>query len=140
MCQIRDNTSQLSPQEIEAIKATQDIIKRMAENSQKTKTCFLAMCAFFCAMLGKDIVEFSLRVYGAFLLLTVAFWVIDAKYLQLEHRFREHHKAIVYGTIPSLEMWNFSPARYATLNLFWTMFSFSAGIYPAMAIAFLLIA
>lgn len=40
MCQIRDNTSQLSPQEIEAIKATQDIIKRMAENSQKTKTCF----------------------------------------------------------------------------------------------------
>ncbi|WP_300709699.1 hypothetical protein [uncultured Desulfovibrio sp.] len=140
MCQIRDNTSQLSPQEIESIKATQDIIKRMAENSQKTKTCFLAMCAFFCAMLGKDIVEFSLRVYGAFFLLTVAFWVMDAKYLQLERRFREHHKAIVYGTIPSLEMWNFAPARYATASLARIMFSFSTLIYPAMAIAFLLIA
>lgn len=49
MCQIkaRNKDAQLSAQEIDAIKITQEIIKRMAENSQKMKTCFLATCAFF---------------------------------------------------------------------------------------------
>ena len=44
MCQIkaRNKDAQLSAQEIDAIKITQEIIKRMAENSQKMKTCFLA--------------------------------------------------------------------------------------------------
>ena len=143
MNQIRDNNSQLSAQEIEAIKVTQDIIKRMAENSQKMKTCFLAMCALFYAILGKDIAEFNLKMYGAFLFPTVAFWVMDAKYLQIERQFREHHKAIVYGTIPTLATWDFSPARYRVKNLFFTMISFSAWIYPAMAamaLVFLLIA
>nr|DAG78277.1 MAG TPA: hypothetical protein [Caudoviricetes sp.] len=140
MCQIRDKNTQLSAQEIDAIKATQEIIKRMAENSQKTKTCFLATCAVFCAILGRGIVTLDWRICAAFLLLALAFWVMDARYLQLERQLREHHKAIVSGAIPSLETWDFSPARYRTTNLFFTMFSFSTWPYPAVAIAFLLIA
>lgn len=65
---------------------------------------------------------------------------MDARYLQLERKFREHHKAIVSGAISSLEMWDFSPARYPVMDIFRTMFSFSAWIYPTIAIAFFLIA
>ena len=139
MCQIRDKNAQLSAQEIDAIKVTQEIIKRMAENSQKMKTCFLATCAFLGAILGRGLVVFDCRVYTAFLLITLAFWVMDARYLQLERQFREHHKSIVGGSISSLETWDLSPARYPVMNLFRIMFSFSVWIYPAIAIAFLLI-
>ena len=41
----RASNTQLSTQEIEAIKATQEIIKRMADNSAKTKTIFIAVTA-----------------------------------------------------------------------------------------------
>ena len=40
MSQARDKNAQLSEQEIDAIKINQDIIKRMAESSQKTKNFF----------------------------------------------------------------------------------------------------
>lgn len=142
MCQIkaRNKDAQLSAQEIDAIKITQEIIKRMAENSQKMKTCFLATCAFFCAILGRGFIALSWRTYASFLLITFIFWVMDARYLQLERQFREHHKAIVSGAISSLEMWDCSPTRYPVMGIFRTMFSFSAWIYPTIAIAFLLIA
>lgn len=40
MNQLRDRNAVLLPNEIEAIKATQEIIKRMSDNSQKLKTFF----------------------------------------------------------------------------------------------------
>lgn len=45
MDQARDRNTVLMPNEIEAIKANQEIIKRMADNSAKTKTVFLALFA-----------------------------------------------------------------------------------------------
>ena len=111
MCQIkaRNKDVQLSAQEIDAIKVTQEIIKRMAENSQKMKTSFLATCAFFCAILGRGIIALNWRTYAAFLLITFIFWVMDARYLQLERKFREHHKAIVSGSISSLSGYGYFP-------------------------------
>ena len=41
MGQLRDRNAVLMPNEIEAIKVTQEVIKRMADNSAKTKTVFL---------------------------------------------------------------------------------------------------
>lgn len=38
MGQLRDRNAVLMPNEIEAIKVTQEVIKRMADNSAKTKT------------------------------------------------------------------------------------------------------
>lgn len=129
MCQIkvRNKDAQLSAQEIDAIKVTQELIKRMAENSQKMKTCFLATCAFFCAILGRGLIALNWRTYAAFLLITIIFWVMDARYLQLERKFREHHKAIVSGAISSLEMWDFSPARYPVMDIFVPCFHFQHG-------------
>ena len=45
MGQLRDRNAVLMPNEIEAIKVTQEVIKRMADNSAKTKTVFLALFA-----------------------------------------------------------------------------------------------
>lgn len=40
----RDKNAILEQNEIDAIKINQDIIKRMADNSQKIKNFFLAIC------------------------------------------------------------------------------------------------
>lgn len=45
MGQLRDRNAVLMPNEIEAIKVTQEVIKRTADNSAKTKTVFLALFA-----------------------------------------------------------------------------------------------
>lgn len=43
MRNVRDKNSVLTQSEIEALKVTQDVIKRMADNSSKTKTAFIAL-------------------------------------------------------------------------------------------------
>lgn len=140
MCQARDKNALLSVQEIDAIKLTQEIIKRMAENSQKIKNYFLATCAFFCAIIGHGVIVLDRRTCVAFLAIAIAFWATDARYLRLERQFREHHKAIVAGAISSLEMWDFSPTRYNVVSTIRTMFSFSEWLYPTMVIALSLLA
>ena len=129
-----DRTSQLSEAEIEAVKMNQDIIRRMAENCQKIKTCFLATCALFAAFSGKGGALSGWRVYAAFLVIAAVFWVMDAKYLNLERGFRKHHENIVGRKLCVLDIWRFSPAGN-TSTLMQTMFSFSEAIYPAMIIA-----
>ena len=129
-----DRTSQLSEAEIEAVKMNQDIIRRMAESCQKIKTCFLATCALFAAFAGKGGALSGWRVYAAFLVIAAVFWVMDAKYLNLERGFRKNHENIVGRKLCALDIWKFSPAGNASM-LMQTMFSFSEAIYPAMIIA-----
>ena len=126
----RDKNAILEQNEIDAIKINQEIIKRMAENSQRIKNFFLAMCAIVSALIGKQQIQMSGYILLVFIAVTTVFWFMDAKYLQLERQFRKHHMSIVSGSIGFLEQWDFNPHRYrkdSTLNL---MISFSLLIYP----------
>lgn len=140
MFQARDKNAQLSAHEIDAIKVTQEIIKRMADNSQKIKNYFLIACVIFFTLLGRGVVCLDVYTYLAFCILTLTFWVMDAKFLRLERQFRKHHKAIVSGTIPYLDDWDFNPSNYQVPSMIRTMFTFSQLLYPAMIIILFLIA
>lgn len=112
MEETRDPSSLLSPQEIEAIKTTQDIIKRMAENSAKTKTIFIAITAAMGAFLRPEVSLQTLFALLIYLALTVTLWHMDASYLRLERKFRSHSNAIVSGSISSLDRWLFNISKY----------------------------
>ena len=105
MKNVRDRNSVLTQSEIEALKVTQDVIKRMADNSSKTKTAFIALSvAVLTFSQGKMPSNFVLFGYLIFIM---AFWYTDAKYLQLERAFRSHYNTIVDGSTPYLDMWSF---------------------------------
>lgn len=98
MKNVRDRNSVLTQSEIEALKVTQDVIKRMADNSSKTKTAFIALSvAVLTFSQGKMPSNFVLFGYLIFIM---AFWYTDAKYLQLERAFRSHYNTIVDGSPP----------------------------------------
>lgn len=101
----RDPNAMLSPYEIEAIKATQEIIKRMADDSAKAKTTFIAVTAALLAFVKPEISWMTAFTVLAYLCITVALWYTDAKYLQLERAFRLHHNAIINGSLGSLNLW-----------------------------------
>lgn len=127
----RDKNAILEQNEIDAIKINQDIIKRMADNSQKIKNFFLAMCAIVAALMGKQQAQITCYFLLAFMAIAIVFWTMDAKYLQLERQFRKHHMAIVSGSIGFLEQWNFNPKQYSKDCILKVMFSFSLMIYPS---------
>ncbi len=133
---LRDPSTQLSQQEIEAIEITQGIIKRMAENSSKTKTVFIAITAAMGAFLKLEPARetlFTLIVYTA---IVIVLWRADSTYLQLERKFRCHHKAIVDGAIPSLECWRLDISKYQSESVGRIMFcNFTTRIYLIAFIA-----
>lgn len=98
------------PNEIEAIKVNQEIIKRMAENSAKTKNVFLAL--FAAAVTLHKTINIDGFVLLGFFSVILSMWYTDAKYLQLERQFRKHHQAILNGTISYLDQWSFNPSKY----------------------------
>lgn len=110
MDQARDRNNVLMPNEIEAIKANQEIIKRMADNSAKTKTVFLAL--FAAAVTLHKSIHLDCFVLLGFVSVIFAMWYTDARYLQLERQFRKHHQAILNGTIGYLDQWAFNPVKY----------------------------
>lgn len=115
MDQARDRNTVLTPNEIEAIKINQEIIKRMADNSAKTKTVFLAL--FAAAVTLHNSIRLDCYVLFGYISVIFALWYTDAKYLhakylQLERQFRKHHQAIVNGSINYLDQWAFNPAKY----------------------------
>lgn len=131
----RAPNTQLSTQETEAIKATQEIIKRMADNSAKTKTIFIAVTAAMGTFVKVEVSAQTLIALVVYLALTLTLWHMDAKYLQLERKFRSHSNAIVNGCIPALEWWKFNISRYSeesVLNIMWR--NFSTRIYMLAAV------
>ena len=110
MDQLRDRNAILMPNEIEAIKVNQEIIKRMAENSAKTKNIFLAL--FAAAVTLHKTINIDGFVLLGFFSVILSMWYTDAKYLQLERQFRKHHQAILNGTISYLDQWSFNPSKY----------------------------
>lgn len=140
MEQVRDKNAQLSEQEIEAIKINQEIIKRMADNSQKIKNCFLLACSAFFVFWGSSGLSLGIKEYSAFAVITCALWFMDARYLRIERQFRKHHAAIIAGSLASLEDWEFNPSRYKVDCVFKIMFSFSEIIYPAMLVFLFILA
>lgn len=131
MGQVRDRGAILENQEIEAIKVNQEIIKRMADNSQKIKNVFLATSALAATLAGSGSFPPTRVFLYVFVAIAVVFWIMDAKYLQLERGFRKHHAAIVNGSINYLDQWDFNPKRDGLDCLIKVMFSFSLLIYPA---------
>ncbi|WP_300288166.1 hypothetical protein [uncultured Desulfovibrio sp.] len=139
MVQARDNYAQLSVQEIEAIKVNQEIIKRMADNSQRTKNIFLSASAIFFALCGSKTIWVGWNTCLAFAIIAIVFWYIDAQYLRLERQFREHHKSIVDGCIGYLDGWRLNPNSYTVPSVFRIMFTFSEIIYPLMIVVMVLL-
>lgn len=112
MGQLRDRNAVLMPNEIEAIKVTQEVIKRMTDNSAKTKTVFLAL--FAAAVTLHKSITMDAFVFLGMASVIVCLWYTDAKYLQLERQFRMHHQAIINGTVGYLDQWKLNPAAYKT--------------------------
>lgn len=130
MKETREPSSQLSPQEIEAIKATQEIIKRMADNSAKTKTIFIAVTAAMGTFVKVETSVQTLFALLVYLAITAILWHTDASYLKLEQQFRNHSNAIVAGTISSLDRWQFNISKYDAESIFSIMFrNFTTRIY-----------
>lgn len=132
----RDENYQLSQQEIEALKMTQDIIKRMAENSSKTKTAFVAITGMLSAFIKFDTSLQTIVTLIIYLFITMILWITDAKYLRLERQFREHHRKIVEGTIPTQACWMMEVTSYPVESLRKIMFrNFTMFIYftPTLA-------
>lgn len=110
MDQLRDRNATLLPSEIEAIKTNQEIIKRMADNSVKTKNIFLTL--FAAAVTFHKSIQIDGFILLGFASVIFSMWFTDAKYLQLEKQFRKHHNAIIEGRITYLDQWDFNPAKY----------------------------
>ena len=134
MSQLRDRSAQLSPNEIEAIKALQAIISRMAENSAKTKNFFFTISAAFVALIGTTALPLPIILAG-YAAITAGMWVMDARYLQLEQRLRGTHKQIVNGCLPELDAWMFAPSRDCMPLWRLMLWNFSTAIYPLMLAA-----
>lgn len=130
MGQLRDPFALLSNNEIEAIKMTQEIIKRMAENSAKTKTVFLAITTAMITLVDTEISLRTVFALSVYLILTFALWQTDAQYLRLERLFREHHNAICDGTITALDQWRLNIGKYDAESTYSIMFkNFTMWIY-----------
>ena len=94
--------------DIEALKVNQGIINRMADNSAKCKTIFLAITTAMVTFAKQDDLCFNVFAIAIYLVLTIALWYSDAKYLQLEKMFRAHHQRIVDGTYDKRQAWEFN--------------------------------
>lgn len=84
--------------------------------------------------MGKQQAQITCYSLLAFMTIAIVFWVMDAKYLQLERQFRKHHMAIISGSIGFLEQWNFNPQKYSKDCVLKVMFSFSLMVYPSAII------
>lgn len=132
---IRDRHTELREQEIGAMQATQAVITRMANNSQNIKSLFLTLSVAVIAYFGANSARPSLGSMLGLGLIGVVFWIMDAKYLQLERKFRKHYNHIICGCKPNLDDWAMDIDQYKVDNLFKMMFkSFSLWIYPAVFI------
>ena len=138
MCQARDRRAILDEHELKALLMVQGIIARMADNSQKCKTFFLTLCAAVTTLAGACGMNFSGKIAWLFLVLTMAFWYLDARYLQLERKFRQHHKAIIGGTVPYLDQWDIDLNRY-NAGFGSCLISFSEWLYPVTGATILII-
>lgn len=140
---VRDRNTMLSAPEIELLKMTQEVINRMADNSVKTKTLFVGVTAAAIAFLEFDPSVHNLLALLAYLVVTIALWETDARYLRLERLFRHQHHAIVDGSVPALELWRMNLSRYeeeSVLRIMFTNFTMRAYWLGAFGGAFLLVA
>lgn len=132
---VRDRNTMLSAPEIELLKMTQEVIKRMADNSAKTKTLFVGVTTAAFAFLKFDPSAHNLFALMAYLVVTVALWETDARYLRLERLFRHQHHAIVDGSVPALELWRMNLSRYEEESVSRIMFTnFTMWIYQISAL------
>lgn len=133
---VRDRNTMLSAPEIELLKMTQEVIKRMADNSAKTKTLFVGVTTAAITFLKFDPSVHNLLALLAYLVVTVALWETDARYLRLERLFRHQHHAIVDGSVPALELWRMNLSRYEEESVGRIMFTnFTMWIYQIAALA-----
>lgn len=130
----RDRDALLHSQEIEAIKINQDIIKRMANNSQHIKNSFLVLSGAILTF-GTKVIAGHIPFILGFIIVALSFWYMDAKYLRLERLFRKHHNAIVDGSVNYLDQFSFNITKYKESNIFKLMFNnFTMLIYPIMIV------
>lgn len=136
MGSVRARNTMLSTHEIELVKINQEIIKRMADNSAKTKTIFIAVTTAAFSFLKFDPSVHNALALLAYLVVTFALWETDANYLRLERLFRHHHNAIIEGTVPTLDLWRMGVGRYQEESVWRIMFTnFTMWLYMIASIS-----
>lgn len=92
---------------VEEVKVAQEIIKRMASNSFNVKTWTITLIVATLLFKGDNN-----HIFIAFIPL-IAFWYLDAYYLQQERLFRKVHDWIVsYRLEQDDKLFDISPARF----------------------------
>lgn len=110
----------------------QDVIKRMAGNSASLKA-WLAPILTLVFALGA--VKTSVLVFVAGLIVTVAFWMMDAQYLHLERAYRRLYGKAVDG---DTRLYDLDPSPYdnGVCDYLNALFSWStAGYYLVLIVA-----
>ncbi len=110
---------------IEEIKVIQDIIKRMASNSFSIKTWTITLIVGTLLFKGN-----SHHTFIAFLPL-LAFWFLDAYYLQQERLFRKVYEWVIkYRLENDDELFNVNPMRFKDKVQSVLRIMFSVSILP----------
>lgn len=78
----RSTEDVLTQPQIEAIKATQEIIKRMAENSAKTKTIFIAVTVAMASFVKPEATLQTAIGLAVYIFISISLWHMDATYLR----------------------------------------------------------
>lgn len=109
----------------------QDVIRRMAGNSASLKT-WLAPILTLVFALGA--VKTNFLVFVAGLIVTVAFWMMDAQYLRLERAYRRLYGKAVDGDTRLYDL-NPSPYDNGVCDYLNALFSWStAGYYLVLIV------
>lgn len=126
----RSTEDVLTQPQIEAIKATQEIIKRMAENSAKTKTIFIAVTVAMASFVKPEATLQTAIGLAVYIFISISLWHMDATYLRFERQFRSHSNAIVDGSVDLIEQWQFNPSLYKAESVISIMLNnFTTRIY-----------
>jgi len=123
---------------LEHLKLVEGIVERMASNSCRLKEWFITIAS---AILSLSLVQSKpslVAVAGGALL---AFWLLDAYYLQQERRFRDLYEAIVDGELIAAFSMNMSklPVKQRYVKALLCSWS-TLGFYGTMGIAGLVLA
>lgn len=131
----RDEYDWFESRHVENIKVVQGVISRLADNSAKCKNWMLVVSGAAVSLFSSGVIASQLLFIGAYALIVLAFWFMDAKYLQTERLFRTLHRHIVSGSAPYLFTWELDVSGYKKDCLLKVMFSWSMLVYH---VAFLL--
>lgn len=113
----------------------QGIIDRLANNSAGLKQWLAGILALLIAWAGKR--NNACILYGG-VLVTVAFWAMDAQYLKIERAYRSLYRKAVSGENELYDL-DWLPYGKGMRKYLHALFSWSTAYYPALIAAIMMI-